>query len=234
MKVAICCPTRDRPHQAFLDALERSIPALDAAGWEHSAVFEIGCPYISGARATMLRKAMRWGADVFVFLDDDVSWRPDDLVRLIAADGDVVAGTYRFKVQDAETYMGFLILGEQGRPMARDDGLLSAYRVPAGFLKVTRAAVDRFMTAYPDLVIDAEPDGFRSVDLFNHGAHKGVWFGEDYAFCRRWLEIGGEIWVLADAQLDHNGADGKVWPGNLHECLLRAPGGAREAVKEAA
>ena len=38
---------------------------------------------VSGARAAMLRKALDAKADVIVFIDHDVSWAPEDLVKLI-------------------------------------------------------------------------------------------------------------------------------------------------------
>lgn len=226
MKVAICCPTRDRPHQAFLDSLEASIPLLDAKGYDHKATFQIGCPYISAARATMLRKSMIWGADVFIFLDDDVSWKPQDLIDLIEAEGDVVGGTYRFKSEEENVYMGFILTGPNGRPMCRpSDGAIEAHRLPAGFLKVTKAAIEKFMRDYPELIINADENGFESPDLFNHGVHKGIWYGEDYAFCRNWLDKGGELWLLPNLDLDHNGKD-KVWRGNLHKRLLESPSNA--------
>lgn len=219
LKVAIATPTRDRPHPAYLSALERSVPLLDQK-YEHATVFEVGCPYISGARATCLRKAMKWGADVFVFIDDDVSWQPEDLIALIEAPGDVVGGTYRFKVDGDPKYMGRCCLGSNNLPLVREgDEAIQAICLPAGFLKVTRAGIERFMAAFPELTINADGEG-DSPDLFNHGAHKGVWFGEDYAFCRRWGELGGDIWLLPKLQLDHNGADGRVWPGNFHQQLL--------------
>jgi hypothetical protein len=52
------------------------VPAMDAAGIEHSMVWEVGCPYVSHARATMLRKALDWGAEAIVFLDHDLSFEP--------------------------------------------------------------------------------------------------------------------------------------------------------------
>lgn len=189
---------------------------MDAAGYSHSVALEVGCPYISGARATCLGKALKWGADVFVFIDDDVSWQPEDLLKLLRTVGDVVGGTYRYKL-DEEAYMGRVYLGENKRPLVREDGAIHAIGLPAGFLKVTRAAVKRFMEAFPELLINA--DGNENVDLFNHGAHKGVWFGEDYAFCRRWNEIDGEVWLVPDLNLDHNGPD-KVYVGNYHKWLL--------------
>lgn len=224
MKVALCTPTLTQPHPACLAALAASVVALDAAGVEHSATYEVGCPYISHARATMLRRALDWGADAVVFIDHDMSWRPQDLVKLIETDGDVVAGTYRFKKTEIE-YMATVMCNADGTPQVRpSDGAIRADKVPAGFLKVTRDAVRRFMRAYPELVY-GDPEK-PSVDLFNHGAWEGVWYGEDYAFSRRWKATGGEIWLVPDLNLDHHAAS-DVYPGNFHEFLMRQPGGCK-------
>lgn len=221
-KSVICIPTMTRPYQQTLDALAASIPALDAAGIDHLMVTEIGCPYISGARATMLRKALDAGADVIVFIDHDVSWRPDDLVKLIQTEGDVIAGLYRFKQAGEVKYMGVLD-DIDGAQQLRADGCIKATRIPAGFLKITRAAVNKFMQAYPHLMYGEACAP--SVDLFNHGAHGGQWWGEDYAFSRNWIACGGEIWVIPDVSLTHHAA-GEEFPGNYHEFLLRQPGGS--------
>jgi glycosyltransferase involved in cell wall biosynthesis len=222
LKVVFCCPTITRPYDAFLGAMEASVPALDAAGIEHSITFEVGSAYISHARATMLRKAMDTQPDAVVFLDHDLSWRPEDLVRLIETPGEVVAGTYRFK-QEPEEYMGTWRTDAQGYPVTRDDGCIHAEWVPAGFLKITDGCLHQMMEAYPEL--NYGPKYRPSHDLFNHGAHKGVWYGEDYAFSRRWNDRGGEIWLIPDLELTHHGADGTAYPGNLHTYLRRQPGG---------
>ncbi len=224
-KVLLCTPTRDKPHDAYLDSLEACVPVCRDAGFELFSVFEVGCPYISGARARLLGKGLKDGFETFVFIDDDVSFTPDDMLRLLKADGDVVAGTYRFK-DDVEKYMGVTFTGETGRPVIRDDGCIRADRVPAGFLKVTKAAVDLFAKAYPDLV--TYHDDPPSVDLFNHGAFDGWWWGEDYMFCIRYRKAGGDIWLIPDLTLDHNHRD-KVYKGNLHQFLLRQKGGKLEA-----
>jgi len=223
VKAVICIPTMTRPYQQTLDALAASIPALDAAGIEHQMVTEIGCPYISGARATMLRKALDAGADVIVFIDHDVSWRPADLVKLIKTEGDVIAGLYRFKQAGEVKYMGVLD-DLDGQVQVREDGCIKATRVPAGFLKVTRNTINKFMQAYPHLMYGEACAP--AVDLFNHGAHKGQWWGEDYAFSRNWIDCGGEIWIVPDVTLTHHSA-GEDFPGNYHEFLLCQPGGSK-------
>ena len=229
MKVCFCIPTITRPYQPTLDSLEASLPLLDAAGWEHCMVPEIGNPYISAARAKMLRKALDAGADVIVFIDHDVSWRPGDLLKLLEAEGDVVGGTYRYKSDDV-CYMGTIRSTPDNFPLVRADGCISAELLPAGFIKITKGAVDRFMEAFPELCYG--PRYAQSVDLFNHGAWKGLWWGEDYSFCRRWREAGGELWLVPDLSLDHNAAD-KVFPGNYHEYLMAQPGGSNDPNKDA-
>lgn len=230
MKVAFATPTVKRPCKEYLDSMEASIPLLDEAGIEHQAVFEVGCPYISSARATLLRKALDAKADVVVFIDHDLSWAPDALLRLVEAEGDVIAGTYRFKLDD-ESYMGTLIDSPDHRPIVREDGCLKAELVPGGFLKVTKEAVHRFMGAYPELIFG--PRFNPSVDLFNHGAHDGLWWGEDYAFSRNWRAMREELWILPDLDIGHHEAD-REWPGNFHRFLLRQPGGSEDPAREAA
>ena len=223
VKVVLCIPTLTRPYQQTLDSIRDSISALDAAGYEHYMVSEIGNPYINGARAAMLRKALDIKADIIVFIDHDVSWKPDDLVKLIKTDGDVVAGLYRFKTPEEVRYMGVLDDDKDGMPQVRDDGCIKATLVPAGFMKITRNTVNRFMQAYPHLMYGEACNP--SVDLFNFGAHKGAFWGEDYSFCRNWRDAGGEIWIVPDLNLTHHSAD-QAFHGNYHQFLLEQPGGS--------
>lgn len=200
----------------MLAAIEAAVPALEAAGIEHQMVWEVDCPYISCARATLLRRALDSKPDAVIFLDHDVSFRPNDLVKLIQTEGEVVAGLYRYKKDDVE-FMGHLADAGGRKPFVRvSDGALAAERIPAGFMKITPSAVDRFMKAHPELVFG--PRFNPSVDLFNHGAYDGIWWGEDYAFSRRWRDLGGEIWVIPDLAITHHSAD-KSYPGNVHEWL---------------
>jgi hypothetical protein len=34
----------------------------------------------------------------------------------------------------------------------------------------------------------------------------GEYLSEDYSFCRRWLDMGGEIWADMESKLQHMGA----------------------------
>ncbi len=221
-KVVFCIPTVTRPYQVCLDSLQASLPLLNEAGWEDATVYEIGCPYISAARANMLRKALEVGADAVVFIDHDLSWRPEDMLALLQAEGEVVAGTYRFK-REPEEYMGALLPGIDGTPQVRSDGAVLAHCIPAGFLRITRAGINKFAYHYPELQYLEQ--GTLCVDLFNHGVHKGVWYGEDYAFSRNWNEKCGQIWILPSLEINHH-TQAAMFPGNFHRYLLSQPGGS--------
>jgi hypothetical protein len=223
-KVVFCIPPYPtRPYQQTVDSLAAEVPLIEAAGWEHALSCEIGNPYISAARATMLRKALNAKATVIVFIDHDVSWKPGDLLKLIETEGGLVAGTYRFK-KDEETYMGRINSDKDGLPIVRADGAVAAAEGPAGFLKIERWAVNKLMERFPELCY-GEPCS-PHFDLFNHGAYKGAWWGEDYACCRRWAETGESFWIVPDLDITHHGADGTAYPGNFHRYLLRQPGGS--------
>lgn len=231
MKVVFITATRKRPHPAYQAALEASCSALDAAGITHSVTFRSGSPYISYVYADMLHRAMQTDAEAFVFIEDDESWEPGDLVKLIETEGDVVAGTYRYKHDDdREEYMGSWHVDGGNRAILRaTDRAIKAHMVPNGFLKITRKAVRKFMRAYPQLLF-GEPEK-PAVDLFNHGViipNDGRWWGQDYAFSKRWADIGGDTWIVPNLSINHHAWDSdRVWRGNLHEYLLRQPGGSK-------
>lgn len=222
LKVVICVPTITKPHSKLLDSIKDSVPVLDEAGVDHKIVFNIGSPYISNARATMLRKALDAGADQIIFLDHDVSFPPHALLKLIQTEGDVVACTYRYKKEEEE-YMGVIHCDRQGFPIVRkEDGCIKAEWIPAGFMKITTNALGVLMKSFPELCYGS-PYNYH-FDLFQHGAHKGVWYGEDYAFSRRCGEVGVEIWLIPNLDIDHNSED-QTFKGNYHMFLRRRPGG---------
>jgi hypothetical protein len=166
-------PKNQQPHPQTVQALRDCVPLVEAAGFEHGFTYTSGNPYISGARAEITRKALDAKADIIVYIDYDVSWDPEDMVRLLKTEGEVVGGTYRCKVPE-NVYMGAIYThlegANEGKPRVRADGCIKARTLPAGFMKVTTVAIDKFMRAYPELCYG--PQYSLSVDLFHHGAMK--------------------------------------------------------------
>jgi hypothetical protein len=55
----------------------------------------------------------------------------------------------------------------------------------------------------------------------------GTYLSEDFAFCRRWTDIGGEIWADLDSRLDHVGPS--VFRGDVASQFAAAPAAADAA-----
>jgi hypothetical protein len=220
-------PKGQDPYPQTVDSLWNSVPLVEAAGFEHGFTYTAGNPYISGARAEITRKALDAKADIIVYIDYDVSWDPQDMVTLLKTEGDVVGGTYRCKVDHIQ-YMGAIYTyhgKNEGKPMSGRwlyQGAYSASRIPEDHT----AGIDNFMRAYPELCYG--PQYSLSVDLFHHGAHEGIWWGEDYAFCRNYEAKCGKIWLIPNLNIHHWDGE-KCFEGNYHEFLLACPGGSKAA-----
>jgi hypothetical protein len=215
-KVVFCTPTLSKPHPAFIESLKASIPLIVEAGWDEGATWQIGCAYISAARAMMTRTRLgREGRRDRVPRSRHVVGP----ARPAAADRDAGRcrrGDVSLQVRARGVHGPALPGAEAVSPMCREDGCVHMVCVPAGFLKVTRQAINKIIRAHPELCFGEESAPI--VDLFQHGAHKGLWFGEDYAFCRRWNEMQEQVWVIPDLNITHHDKD-VAFPGNYHRYL---------------
>jgi hypothetical protein len=218
----------------YLDSLSATVKLLMEHGIECDYRMLPGCCYVQTARNTLAKRFLDSDCDALLFLDDDVSWDPQDVLRLLQAKQPIIAGIYPLK-QPTPHYPVVLLCDDNGYALT-DGPYLRASRVPTGFLLVTRAVLEAVQAAYPHLeYIDIHNDGSEDpeeeefFDFFPQGVYDRRWMGEDFAFCRLWSGIGGEIAVVPDMTLHHHGLDDqgqqRTWTGNLAEFLRSRPGG---------
>ena len=139
---------------------------------------------------------LRSDATHMLCIDSDIGWRSDQIQKLIDADRDFVSGVYCKKNSSRE--IPAHLTGKH------EGDLYEAEYVPAGFMLLRRAVIERMVEAYADLhytAINADHWALWS-SLFEQGAS---YDGEDVAFCRRWRKIGGQIWIHRGVVVDHYG-----------------------------
>ena len=208
MHVFLATPTYNGlTDPGFLDSLEQTTQHLQELGHKVEFLMVKGSCYVQTARNRIVQKFIDSGADCLVFLDDDLTWPDEAVVRLLEAPGDVVAGIYPLK-QAEEAYPVVLYFSDppEVQVTQRHDNCILAHSVPTGLLKITRQAILLLQHAHPDKRYD--DDEGTAYDIFPQGVHEGRWVGEDFAFCRLWREIGGEIWVMPDVDFSHAGYAG--------------------------
>lgn len=184
-------------------ALWRAVGQCHARGWETICKKRVGDSILPRARNNTLADFLMEPATDLICLDDDVSWDSDEVMRLLDAPVDFVAGIYPAKMDEPRYYVRYK---QDSEIWADEHGLIEVEGVPAGFMRLTRGAVERLSMAFPHLQYDDDTVvGGRAWALFNYELRHNRFWGEDYIFCDRWREIGGKIYVDPMLTLHHHG-----------------------------
>lgn len=205
---------------------------LSNSGIEYDVQTINGCPCIPVARNTLVAMFLQDpdATDLF-FIDSDVGFDASAVLKILEREEEIVAGIYPLK----EIKEGYPVEVKtiDGRPIGRD-GLIEADFLPAGFMRIKRGVFYHLMGRYPELkynknVIRIDGSGVEDAyDYFNMGVNGDgqQYRTEDFAFCKRWRDIGGQLWVYPDVQFEHVGKI--AHHGNYHQFLLKQPGGSEQ------
>lgn len=141
-----------------------------------------------------------------MFIDADIAWEPESVLRLLAADRDVIGGIYPLK----KVPLSFPYNALEGRTVSDEKGLLKIRDAPTGFLLIKREVFTRLFAAHPELKCrfaetQTEADLEYSYALFDCLIRDGHYLSEDFAFSDRWRALGGEIWIAPEVRLKHIG-----------------------------
>jgi hypothetical protein len=175
------------------------------------------------------------------FVDADIGFAPANAFRLLDAGRDVAGGVYPLKHLDwakvraaaqageadlMAKSVGYVIrfLPTPDQSVTVEDGFAKAAYVGTGFLMVTRDALERVCNAHPELVADlsdVDPKLTRAAMVFDTmiEPETGQHLSEDYAFCRRWRDLGGDIWADMESRLTHVGH--AAYSGSLVEAMRK-------------
>lgn len=88
-KILICVPCMDMVASGFA----QSLAMLQKGGNETAIMFECGS-LIYDARNKLAKQAIKMQADYTMWLDSDMIFKPDTMVRLLAHDAPIVSGAY--------------------------------------------------------------------------------------------------------------------------------------------
>jgi predicted O-methyltransferase YrrM len=231
MKVVIGLPMLEggikaKCHQSLVAAYH----LLNGAKIPHEEFIVESCPYLPVARNTLVAMFLAdpEATDLF-FIDSDVGFDASAVLRILERPEGIVGGIYPLK-RDAIGYPVKVKMVD-GIPIGRD-GLIEAELMPVGFARLKRIVFESLSKAYPEMKYESSVVEMRGAavseayDFFGMGVFGSRFRTEDYAFCQRWRDIGGQLWVYPDIEFEHVGS--KAFVGNYHRFLLHQPGGARE------
>jgi hypothetical protein len=158
-----------------------------------------------------------------MWIDADIGWEAEDVLRLLAHDVDVICGLYPMKGTELRFPAGL----ELPQPVHGPEGLerVRLTHGPAGFMLVKRGVYLRLIEHYPEArrlnpegVLPREfwPFYFNLYPTVSMATGEPV--SEDIGFCERWRSLGGDVWLDPSIRLVHYGIHG--WTGCVLDTLV--------------
>lgn len=202
-------------HLGTMRSLFTDLLALQARGDTWSLHDECGNALIADARALIVAQFLASEADTLVFIDSDVCWEAGALLKLLDHPVDMVAGIY----PQRRDPINYCVKWDTSKAeLIAENGLLQVEGVPAGFMKLSRTQLESMVEQYPntEFYVETAPNkkAWALFADYSIGKHK---MGEDYAFCRRWTDMGGKVWIDPELSMGHVGY--KTFHGHLGDYL---------------
>lgn len=187
-------------------SLLRFILLAQQAGLNWSLDTMVNESLITRGRNNLMAKMMtNTAATHFMFIDADIRFEPDAILRMLACDKDVMAGLYPKKALPVNYVINL-------KPETKIQGeIFTVDTAGTGFLLFKRSVYEKLIAAHPDtkyvddvgLGKQYEPMMYSIFDCKIDA--RGHYLSEDWLFCRRWQELGGEIWAHSKVLLNHIG-----------------------------
>lgn len=216
-------------HSNYMMGMINLVNKLAALG------MNVSCPsiwfesLISRARNASAAAALSNKDDYLMFIDTDVIFDANDVVKLIDADKDVAVGLYP-KKYISDRKVQFLskkysqmpafwrqLVGDfssefDNKVFESNENLIEVNYAATGFMLIKTSVFNNIAKAKPDLKYKNDIDGYMSYgdnffDFFRCWVNPDTkkYESEDYGFCKVWQECGGKIHALTDIKLKHRG-----------------------------
>lgn len=193
---------------------------------------------VTRARNVLLAYFLNSDYTHLLYIDADIEFQVEDVLKLYAADKDVVVGAYPKKgvawqrIKESITNdpakemtdkdiasfgsdyaVNFKFVDKEAKSIAVENGLVKLHDAGTGFMMIKREAILKLIKAFPEIKYNNDvninnndlSDKFYALfDTMIDPIDKR-YLSEDYTFCRRWQEIGGDIWLDPSISLNHYG-----------------------------
>jgi hypothetical protein len=174
---------------------------------------------------SVARFMMRSQADYFMFIDADVKFEPEAVMRLLTSGHEVSCAVYPKKVvmwdqaeqavkandtRDLNKLAASLVMNFKYANAQIVNGFVEVLDGPTGFLMIRRDVFTRMFEKYPELNCkndhqNRDFDDYCAVFDCMIDPENRRYLSEDYAFCRRWQQMGGKIFADVTTTLGHVG-----------------------------
>jgi glycosyltransferase involved in cell wall biosynthesis len=164
-------------------------------------------------------------ADYFMFVDADIEFDPDAVVRLIESGHDISVACYPKKCvfwdqaknaveagddRNMAMLSASLVVNFGAQSRKIENGFIEILDGPTGFMLIKREVFEKMEKHFPELLCkndhqNRDFDEYYAVFDCMIDPESKRYLSEDYAFCRRWQQMGGKIYADVQTVLGHVG-----------------------------
>ena len=179
--------------------------ALSNSGIESELAIYAGDCHVDDARNRLVRDFLESNCDDLVFIDADIRFEVESLVKLLSYEVDVVGGAYPLK-QEEEAYPVRFMPGEI---WSNDQGLIEVLSLPTGFLRIKRHVLQTLYDLSPKFNPKSD-NRSQLATIFERGLYDNCRFGGDVHFCKKCRERDIKIYLDPDIWFEHERHSGRI------------------------
>jgi glycosyltransferase involved in cell wall biosynthesis len=211
--IHIAMPCYDSVKINTMISIVKLVKELTMAGLK----FEINTmksPYIAYARNILTAKFLQREEDYLLFIDSDLEFEPECVLKMLITEKDVICTPYRVKTNEPDSVKYTVSIQDPKNVKIFQGGLVEIDNGPAGMMLIKRTVFEKMIKDYPDKEIkvntneDTFPNDLRVYNFWDSNFKDGVWKGEDIYFCDLARQSGFKVFANLDSTLTHHGSFG--------------------------
>ena len=182
-----------------------------------------------------------------LFIDSDIDFEAKSIKAMVDKDKDVISVPYPMKTFNWDKMFANFKEGKIKNPIELamngntypmrlpnednfqlENGCIEVSHSPTGCMLIKRSVIEKMIEKYPEMRISQptiingkpveKPFLYNFFDtMFNPVDH--TYMGEDFAFCKRWKDIGGKCFAIVDQLITHVGEH--QYSGRFSDELIR-------------
>ena len=198
------------------------IQQLSKSGIE-AGIHTMKSPLIHQARNYLTSVFLTTEYQYLLFVDSDVEFGPEAVIRMMVAKKNIVCTPYRVKSPEIDKDIYTVEFKDPKNILVLAEGLVEIEAGPTGLMLIDRKVFEKIIKNRPDLKIKnpATPNAGKThtfyYNFFDFGFNDGYAMGEDVSFCRLARANDFKIYANIESSTTHHGSF--AWKGTFGESM---------------
>ena len=220
----IAMPCYDSVKVSTMISLIKLVQQLGKSGIQVS-INTMKSPLIHQARNYLTSVFLTTDFTHLLFVDSDVEFEPEAVLRMLVAKKDVICTPYRVKSLDVNQKM-YTVELKKDAPLEPGD-LIEITAGPTGIMLIHRDVFKKIIEKFPELKIKNSvfpkpgPDHEYYYNFFDFTFEDGYSAGEDVSFCKLVQKTGFKLYANTASFTKHHGS--YAWGGRFKDALEPKP-----------